>query len=614
MASPFSYLLYMGATNMKRLTISWRQKLITTSLLCLVLPSIITLALTGFQSKNELKKNAVLKAEQSLEVAELYVSNTVDEMINAMNSIQYDSELITVLRTIWSAHDSDKSKPLDFYSFKKISEKLDIINGFADKTYITILLPSEMYFTNYSTFSFDLSYLYDEPWIKNMINDPINTTHFLGVQENYVASELNNNKHIITISRSFKLFANQPNAYILISKPEKQFHQIFKKYEPDQIMMLKDSDGIILSQTDDQLIGQTIPPSYQQRRDTIVTWNETGYLSVDHTLKFANWSMQSLTAAKDITGSTTNFINFTFLLQILFFVIFSMVMFYLLRQLTHPIMKISRTAKKVEDGNLSVRSRISGKDDIGQLGLSFDRMLDRIKEMVLQIEWEQSRKRIVELELLQAQINPHFLFNTLNSIRLQVMMKGEHEISEIIESLSTLLRMTINRNNEYLPLHEEVGTVEHYMKLMNYRHLEEVKLTINLTSETLLVFIPRFTLQPIIENAYIHGLNQKSGEIIISSRKVGQFLHLTVQDNGKGMTESELNQLMNSLNETSTIKVKPSYKKNVSGIGLQNVNERLKIIYGVDYSIYIESSPGKGVKITMVFPIKNYVGGVMNHV
>lgn len=599
---------------MKRLTISWRQKLITTSLLCLVLPSIITLALTGFQSKNELKKNAVLKAEQSLEVAELYVSNTVDEMINAMNSIQYDSELITVLRTIWSAHDSDKSKPLDFYSFKKISEKLDIINGFADKTYITILLPSEMYFTNYSTFSFDLSYLYDEPWIKNMINDPINTTHFLGVQENYVASELNNNKHIITISRSFKLFANQPNAYILISKPEKQFHQIFKKYEPDQIMMLKDSDGIILSQTDDQLIGQTIPPSYQQRRDTIVTWNETGYLSVDHTLKFANWSMQSLTAAKDITGSTTNFINFTFLLQILFFVIFSMVMFYLLRQLTHPIMKISRTAKKVEDGNLSVRSRISGKDDIGQLGLSFDRMLDRIKEMVLQIEWEQSRKRIVELELLQAQINPHFLFNTLNSIRLQVMMKGEHEISEIIESLSTLLRMTINRNNEYLPLHEEVGTVEHYMKLMNYRHLEEVELTINLTSETLLVFIPRFTLQPIIENAYIHGLNQKSGEIIISSRKVGQFLHLTVQDNGKGMTESELNQLMNSLNETSTIKVKPSYKKNVSGIGLQNVNERLKIIYGVDYSIYIESSPGKGVKITMVFPIKNYVGGVMNHV
>lgn len=583
--------------------ISWRQKLITTSLLCLVLPSIITLALTGIQTKNEFKKKAVLKAEQSLEVADLYISNIVNDMIAALNSIQYDSEMITSLRTASSLYNNEKSGKVDFASFKKISDKLDTITMFGEQTYVTILLPDSLYFTNYSTFSFDLSYLYHESWLKNMADDPINTTRWLGAQQNYVLPDANKYKNVITIARTFKLFANQSNAYILISKPEEQFHQIFNKYAPDQVMMLQDSDGTIISQTDNRLIGQKLPPSFIKGKDTIVKWNDTDYISVDHYFKFAGWSMQSLTVYDDVTGKISNVMNYNFVLQILFFVVFSIVMFYLLRQFTNPIMRLSRTARKVAAGNLDVRSKIVGQDDIGNLGYSFDRMLDRIKEMVVQIKWEQDRKRIAELELLQAQINPHFLFNTLNSIRLQVIMKGEDEIAQIIGSLSTLLRMTINRNNEFLPLHEEVSTVEHYMKLMNYRHLEEVQFITNLASDTLLMTIPRFTLQPLIENAYIHGLRQRSGEILISSRKQGNLLYITVQDNGKGMTEEELRQVMMSFNEKLEMNYPRQTRRHVSGIGLQNVNERLKIIYGSDYAMDIESEPGKGAKITLKMPL-----------
>lgn len=582
-------------------TMSWRQKLINTSLLCLVLPSIITLALTGFQAKNEFKKKAILKSEQSLEVADLYISNILNDMVTALNAIQYDSEMITYLRTAWSKYDQ-QSKKIEFFSFKQISEKLDNLTTFGEKTYVTILLPGGLYFTNYSTYKSDLTYLYDEPWLKKMSEDPINRTHWLGSQKNFVLTDANKYPKIISIVRTFKLFANRPNAYVIVSKPEEQFHQIFNKYAPDQIMMLEDSEGKILSQSDESLIGQTIPPSYVKGKDTIVRWNDTDYISVDHSLRFAGWTMQSLTASKDVTGNIGNFINYTFILQILFFLVFSIVMFYLLRQLTYPITRLSRTARKVEAGNLDVRSKIEGQDDIGQLGLSFDRMLDRIKEMVLQIEWEQDRKRIAELELLQAQINPHFLFNTLNSIRLQVMMKGETDIARTIESLSTLLRMTINRNNEFLPLHEEVSTVEHYMKLMNFRHLDEVRLEINLASDTLLETIPRFTLQPLIENAYIHGLSQKSGEISISSRKQGGSLYITVQDNGKGMTEEELSSIWNVFKEKIEVGSPQHLREHISGIGLRNVNERLKIIYGSKYEMNLESLPGKGVTITMKLP------------
>lgn len=585
-------------------TMSWRQKLITTSLLCLVLPSIITLALTGFQTKAEFKKQAVLKAEQSLEVADLYVSNLVNDMLITFNSIQYDSAMITAFRSASHKYDNDKTGIVDFFYFKKISEQLDNISLFGERTYITILLPNGLYFTNYSTYKMDLSHMYQESWLKQMSGDPTNTTRWLGAQSNYVLSDVNTYYDVITIVRTFRLYANSPNAYIILSKPEEQFHQIFSKYAPEQMMTLEDAKGQILSQPDHQLIGGTLPPSFARGKDNLVHWKGKDYISVDHPLRYAGWNMRSLTAYSDVTGNISNIINYTFIQQILFFLIFSIVMLYLLRQLTFPIIRLAKTARKVEANNLDVRSEVKGRDEIGQLGLSFDKMLDRIKEMVQQIEWEQDRKRIVELELLQAQINPHFLFNTLNSIRLQVMMKGENEIAQIIGSLSTLLRMTINRNNEFLPLHEEVSTVEHYMKLMNYRHLEGVRLTINLASDTLLESIPRFTLQPLIENAYIHGLSQKHGEISVSSRKQGTSLYITVQDNGKGMTEDELRNVLSLFKE----KVEEESSsllthEHASGIGLRNIHERLKIIYGSAYAIDLESAPGRGLKITLKLPL-----------
>ncbi|MEK8130563.1 histidine kinase [Paenibacillus filicis] len=588
---------------MKLPAMSWRQKLITTSLLCLVLPSVITLALTGMHTKNEFKKKAFLKAEQSLEVADLYVTNLVHDMITASNSVQYDSEMITHLRTSYTKYNSDDSKALDMFSFKRITEQLETITLYGEKTYMTILLPNGLYFTNYSTYKADLSSMYQQPWLQELSKAPINTTYWLGSQTNYVPSDADKHKHLITIIRTFQLYANSPNAYIMISKPEDQFHQIFSTYEPDQIIMLKDAAGKVLAQTDDRLIGQSIPSPLTSGDEASFRWNEADYFGVSHPLPFAGWTLQSLMSSKDVIGKFGNFINYIFILQILFFVVFSIAMFYLLRQLTNPITRLAKTARKVEMGSLDVRSKIHGEDEIGHLGLSFDSMLDRISNMVRQIEWEQNRKRIAELELLQAQINPHFLFNTLNSIRLQVMMKGENEIAKIIESLSTLLRMTINRNNEFLPLHEEVSTVEQYIKLMNFRHLEEVRFTANLASDTLLNPIPRFTLQPLIENAYIHGLQQKNGEISIFSRRQANSLYITVQDNGKGMTAEELREVMKLFEEKVEEGPPSRSRANISGIGLRNVHERLKIIYGSAYAIEVDSSPGNGVTLTMKLPL-----------
>jgi len=581
---------------------SWRQKLILTSLLCLVLPSVITLVLTGFYTKNELRNKAVTKAEQSLEVAELYESNIMKDMINAFNSIQYDSEMITNLRIAWNKYKIDNTT-VDFFSFKEVAKKLDRLTFFGGATYVTILLPNGLYFTNYSTYNNNLAFMYEEPWIKELANEPLNSTLWLGMQKNYVRSDAEKSPNIVTIVRTFQLHNNSSNAYIILSKPEVQFRQIFAEYASDQIMMLLDGEGKIISHTQADQIGQVFREPLPSRGSyNVVKWKGLEYISVSHPLSFAGWSMRSLTPYESVTSKIGNLFNYVFVLQIVFFLLFAIVLFYFLNQWTMPIMKLARTASKVEKGFLEERSNVTGRDEVGHLGYAFDRMLDRFAEMIKQIEWEQNRKRIAELELLQAQVNPHFLFNTLNSIRLQVILKGEHEIAEIIGSLSTLLRMTINRNNEFVPLHEEVGTVEHYMQLMNFRHHEGVILSVNLASDTLLESIPRFTLQPLVENAYIHGLRQKQGEISISSWRQTNILCIEIKDNGIGMTEEKLQEVRRGVSNT--------------GIGLKNVSERLKIIYGEAFAMDMSSSPGLGLSITLMIPLnaREEIRNVSGHI
>ncbi|MCC3377385.1 sensor histidine kinase [Cohnella sp. REN36] len=571
--------------------ISWRQKLILMSLLCLVVPTVLTLILLGLYAKNELKSKAVEKAEQALEVAELYTSNIMQDMVNAFNSIQYDSETITDLRVAWNKYKQEGTGRVDFFSFRHVSEKLDRITFFGGQTYVTILLPNGLYFTNYSTYDNSLNFMYDQQWLKEMASEPSNTTRWLGTQPNYVRSDADKYPDVVTIIRKFQLYNNGVSAYMILSKPEIQFRQIFSRYEGDPVLMLLDKSGTVVSHTDPAQIGASAPvPAPPEGRYDRSEWNGAAYLTVGHALPFAGWSLLSMTPYAGVTSKIGSMFNRTFVLQIAFFLLFAMLLLYFLNQWTKPVMRLARTASKVEKGFLDERSGVRGRHEVGFLGMAFDRMLDRIQDMIVQVKEEQTRKRMAELELLQAQINPHFLFNTLNSIRMQLILKGEEEIGGMIGSLSTLLRMTINRNNEFVPLHEEVSTVEHYMQLMNFRHHENAALTVNLASDTLLAAIPRFTLQPLVENAYIHGLRQKQGEIAITAWNQQQTLCIEIRDDGVGMDEDAV----------------ARWKSGgpMSGIGLKNVKERLQIIYGSLFEMDIASAPGEGSKIILKIPLQ----------
>jgi two-component system sensor histidine kinase YesM len=405
----------------------------------------------------------------------------------------------------------------------------------------------------------------------------------------------------------------------MISAKEKEFNEAFRKVSGDHEIMMVNSAGQILSHTDPNKIGQQFPytDSISLTKDDagIIRIDGEEYLVASRKTPFSDWSLVTLTRYKEATEKI-NFIQRTnLLIQVLFYSCFLVILIFLVRQFTKPLKDLGRVAAEIELGNLTIRSGIQGKNEIGKLGRSFDKMLNRIEDMIRQTVLEQAKKRKIELEMLQAQINPHFLFNILNSIRLKILLNNDAENASLIQALSSLLRMTINRNNEFIPLYQEVEIVTNYIKLMNMRQQDPIDFEVSLAEETLLKEVPRLFIQPLIENAYIHGFNEGGGRIIISAYSDHQNLIVMVEDDGKGMTDEQRQLLIEHL-ENNTDEV-GERSDGFSGIGLKNVYERMKLIYGHSFRVDVYSVVGSGTKIKLFIPmhkgggqyVQGHVGG-----
>ncbi len=237
---------------------------------------------------------------------------------------------------------------------------------------------------------------------------------------------------------------------------------------------------------------------------------------------------------------------------------------------------------------------------MGRLSESFNHMLDRVNEMIYEITDTQERKRKAESDMLQAQINPHFLFNVLNSIRMKVLGKGDKESANMISSLSKLLRMTIDKNKETITFREEIQIVSDYINIMNMRQKEQVKVEIDVHEEANTLMIPRFILQPIIENSIIHGLNKRAGTIVVSTERRENQLVIIIEDNGQGMDEASLSQLKSRINHSNcTENIHETHNSGFSSLGLSNVYERMFITFGKSFTMDIKSLPGAGTKVIL---------------
>ncbi|MEK8127919.1 histidine kinase [Paenibacillus filicis] len=560
--------------------ISLRSKVIITAVLCLLIPAASALSLSSYWTQNVLKRQAIDNAEASMDVVHQYVLTLIQNMIYISNKIQFDPEINSILlqNKAFEKSKSQQRDPQIWMGERKIGQFLDNLL-MDDSLYITLLLEDGTSMTNYAYKSMNPSRYLDEAWFPKLNELTALETFWVGAHRMYMQGR----PHSLTIARAIKGPFDKPYAYLIISLPEEKVRKVLQTYDSNQQIMIVDSGGLILSHNDSSKIG------------TALAYDESELYVSSKALSFGGWQIVSLVPYNHITRFITQLFRSIGIFQLILFSLFVILIVYMMDRFTKPVLKLARLASKIDSGNLEFRSHIKGRDEVGILGTSFDSMLSRIQVMIRQIETEQNLKRQMELEMLQAQLQPHFLFNILNSIRINSMSQGHDETAGLLLSLSSFLRMTINRNNEWVRLEEELETMTHYVKLMNFRHRETIRFEMYCSSDSSVFKVPRLLLQPIVENAILHGLEHTGGTITVSCWVEEEHLIVAVKDSGKGMPREEVEQLQSGLADG---KHKPH-----AGIGLTNVYDRMRLSYGTDCGINIESTVGFGTTIRLSMPI-----------
>lgn len=273
--------------------------------------------------------------------------------------------------------------------------------------------------------------------------------------------------------------------------------------------------------------------------------------------------------------------------------------------LTRPFKKLIQGMEKVRKGERDVQIALARKDEIGYLGEAFNRM---VKEMNTLSDWvyqEQLTRREAEIKALQAQINPHFLFNTLESINWMALLNNVPEISEMVTSLSTLMEASIGRDDKLITFQEELHYIDSYLLIIKKRFGDRLELIKNIEDSVLKVKIPRLLIQPLVENAIVHGIErvQTKGVIVLSAIQSEENLTISVEDNGEGIEQDELDMINNSLKANNDAYFKRLTSKKGKSIGLDNVNRRIKLFYGDEYGLVIESKKSVYTKVIVTIPI-----------
>ncbi len=281
--------------------------------------------------------------------------------------------------------------------------------------------------------------------------------------------------------------------------------------------------------------------------------------------------------------------------MILFLLISLIPAFYLTRVVYRPLKELTHTIKHVSYGELGIRARIISKDEIGSLSAEFNQMLDRIEELIQQVVEQEMQKKDAELEALQYQITPHFMYNTLNSIKCAAMLHGEKELAKLLDDFVELLQASISKRGTFLTVAEEIYVLKKYLELQNFRYGGGLTVIYEVEDSVRQCIIPRLLLQPLVENALLHGLDikDKNSYITIRMYKKDDKLYLEVKDNGQGITKEQIQELLNS---------KTKKKRGLTAIGVANIKERLSLYYGDEAGLFYESS-SNGTKAVIYIPI-----------
>ncbi len=404
------------------------------------------------------------------------------------------------------------------------------------------------------------------------------------------------------LSVGFKV--NEENNYgiqvILVTIKTNIFQDMYSNYRNDpykQICIFGDHHHPVFSCGMDKASFDSIAAVKENEKILGMMINNQSKYVISKPILKASWDVVTIVDYSGMTKPVRDMTIKCLMFVCLCIVLFSFFAYIFFKRIMIPISKVANHMNFIQNGNLVEMPQCKGNYEMQELINSFNIMICELRSSMEERERQQKEKSYMEIKVLQSQIMPHFVINTLNSIKLLAVINHQDNIAKMSGAFMKLLDATLSRTGDFVTIQEELDNIENYIYIMKFRYGDNFQYEIIADEQVRVSKILRLLLQPVVENSIIHAFREmtEEGHLIISIIRAQGTIIISVKDNGAGMTEEQVSNLLSNKMEDN---------KRYSHIGINNVNQRIKLHYGEEYGISIYSSLGSGTEVVIVYPFE----------
>lgn len=584
------------------------SRIFITIVLLILIPFMLILQYVKVEMEAILREEISLKIIQNLSKSEIEISRIFNKMVSISNVFYSDSKIAEVFS-------SDSYTYYDrMVAFNDMLNQISMLNLYDDSMEymkITFFDKDQQVYANWSLNSNNYSYLLEQNWVKESINANgyiIWSTSSKGYDPKSKSEDINQ----ISLARSI-MNNKHPDSLlgtVLISIDQQKLSNILDTYKYSELdsIFASTQEGEVLFHNNDvfheKLNEIAMEHINQQSGSNMLTINGGQHMLSFYTVKlFSTYSRKQLkifylTDYQKLENQISSLMFKINTLCILFVVVIFLVAFLIAKRIARPIRILSNQMKNYTVGEDPIPLRKDRNDEIGEIYSVYNNMSVHINDLFAKLRQEQVTKEKYKYESLRSKMSPHFLFNTLNSIRWMAIIRNAENIRESIDSLAEILKYSLSQEDEIVDLVKELQVIKSYCYIQNIRFNNSYSLVVNINCDLEQSQIIKFILQPAVENIFKHAFpnNSCGGVITISGEIKDGGLEISISDNGKGFSDEAINAFSRKIDGKAD-------QMEGSGIGLGIINERIRVSYGNEFGINISNNEEGGARVDYHLPV-----------
>ncbi|WP_419954680.1 histidine kinase [Neobacillus niacini] len=607
------------ATWLDRLSL--QQKLIALYILIIIIPIIIFISIYSSNVYDRAIKEISTKSENALEIEKVHIKNNIETMRRTAQMVVSDIDFIDFVK---NRNEANINQLIDF----RMNELSNVTRLQANNPAIENirLYTTNPYITEMWPILFKEDRIMQKPWRDEVINRNGMEVWWFDQQTEDVLKRLpSQNTAKISLLRELDYPKNEHLGIIEINMFLKNFFpKMFgTTQDPDSVYVVIDKDNNMIRNFQHTFLeDEGIDPEdlklkfSKSKQEGTASFqfenNDTPYLVITTYIDDMEAYLLNVISLEGLYAETANTRNVIFIGIIFLVIILSFVTYVLVLLLLKKMYKLKDSMKRVEGGDFSIDVEVNGQDEFSELAFHFKSLLGKMNGLIADAVNKKAAAKETELKALKTQIDSHFLYNTLENIKMMAEIEGEYAISDAITSLGEMMRYNLKWKNDFVVLEKELNYIRNYVDIMNLRLDGILAMEIDVPNELLDQEVLKMSLQPIIENAVKHGIipnQQKSKGMLRVSARYAQndVIIIEITDNGTGMTDKQC-ELLNQSIQSQQENHRPESKSG-SGIGIHNVNQRIQLYFGKEYGVFITSVEGEFTMVTIKMPCKMMKGG-----